>query len=389
MKESAFSRFTMGIGPLLVCGFGVPVSNSMIFPALSDLQDKYGFSDAGLGYIAASGFLASLVVQLTIAPLADRGEPKKMVLTGVVLACLGSVMFAFGTSLPFFVFARAIAGSSLGMSGPAIRAIAANIDKSRAGERMARLRGVEIAGFTGGPLIGALLIGPFGLRGAFLIFAGIGVCVFFAVLSRDLPRLPTSAESSKLSIELLRYRPVRAAVLASATLFLPVGIYDALWDRYITDRGGNNFMVGLTFLLFTVPFIILGASGGRLVDRRGPEKMIIIGIALMVPLVWVYGVLSSAWLLVAFAVVEGTISSISSPASQSLMAKVAPHGRASAAQGLQSSGDLIAAVGMSFIAPWMYGAKGPAFTFAFAAVLMVIMGVAVALMLRTTATPQD
>jgi MFS family permease len=389
VKESALSRFTMGIGPLLVCGFGVPVSNSMIFPALSDLQDKYRFSDAGLGYIAAAGFLASLIVQLTIAPLADRGEPKKMVLTGVILACLGSVLFAFGTSLPFFVFARAVSGSSLGMSGPAVRAIAANIDKSRAGERMARLRGVEIAGFTGGPLIGALLIGPFGLRGAFLIFAGIGVCVFFAVLSRDLPRLPTTADSRKLSIELLRHRPVRAAVLASATLFLPVGIYDALWDRYITDRGGNNFMVGLTFLLFTVPFIILGASGGRLVDRRGPEKMIIIGIALMVPLVWVYGVLPSAGLLVGFALVEGMISSISSPASQSLMAKVAPHGRASAAQGLQASGDLVAAVGMSFIAPWMYGAKGPAFTFAFAAVLMVIMGVAVALMLRTTATPQD
>ena len=389
MKESALSRFTMGIGPLLVCGFGVPVSNSMIFPALSDLQDKYRFSDAGLGYIAAAGFLASLIVQLTIAPLADRGEPKKMVLTGVVLACLGSVLFAFGTSLPFFVFARAVSGSSLGMSGPAVRAIAANIDKSRAGERMARLRGVEIAGFTGGPLIGALLIGPFGLRGAFLIFAGIGVCVFFAVLSRDLPRLPTTADSRKLSIELLRHRPVRAAVLASATLFLPVGIYDALWDRYITDRGGNNFMVGLTFLLLTIPFIVFGAAGGRIVDRRGPERMILVGIALMVPLVWVYGVLPSAGLLVGFALVEGMISSISSPASQSLMAKVAPHGRASAAQGLQASGDLVAAVGMSFIAPWMYGARGPAFTFAFAAVLMVIMGVAVALMLRTTATPQD
>ena len=59
-------KFTMGIGPLLVCGFGVPVSNSMIFPALSDLQDKYRFSDAGLGYIAAAGFVASLIVQLTI-----------------------------------------------------------------------------------------------------------------------------------------------------------------------------------------------------------------------------------------------------------------------------------------------------------------------------------
>ncbi|MFM8794552.1 MAG: MFS transporter, partial [Acidimicrobiales bacterium] len=167
-------KFTMGIGPLLVCGFGVPVSNSMIFPALSDLQDEYGFSDAGLGYIAASGFLASLIVQLTVAPLADRRNPKVMVLAGVVFAVVGSVLFAFGGSLPVFVVARAIAGSSLGMSGPAVRALAANIDRSRAAERMARLRGVEIAGFTGGPLIGALLIGPFGIRGAFLVFAGIG-----------------------------------------------------------------------------------------------------------------------------------------------------------------------------------------------------------------------
>ena len=375
-------KFTMGIGPLLVCGFGVPVSNSMIFPALSDLQDKYGFSDAGLGYIAASGFLASLVVQLTLAPLADRRNPKVMVLAGVVFAVAGSVLFAFGGSLAVFVIARAIAGSSLGLSGPAVRALAANIDRSRAAERMARLRGVEIAGFTGGPLIGALLIGPFGIRGAFLVFAGIGALVFLAILPRELPKLPTTAESGRLSFGLLRLRPVRAAVLASATLFLPVGIYDALWDRYITDRGGNNFQVGLTFLLFTLPFIIFGAKGGRLVDRRGPERMILVGIAMMVPLVFVYGLLPTPELLVAFAVVEGLISAISTPSAQSLMAKVAPVGRASAAQGLQASGDLVGAILMSFAAPWMYGAHGPGFTFGVAAALMAVMGIVVAAMLR-------
>ncbi|MFM7262255.1 MAG: MFS transporter [Acidimicrobiales bacterium] len=375
-------KFTMGIGPLLVCGFGVPMTNSMIFPALSDLQDKYGFSDAGLGYIAASGFLASLIVQLTLAPLADRRNPKMLVLTGVVFAIAGSVLFAFGGSLPVFVIARAVAGSAFGMSGPAVRALAANIDRSRAAERMARLRGVEIAGFTGGPLIGALLIGPFGIRGAFLVFAGVGVLVFLAVLTRELPALPTTAESGRPSLELLRLRPVRAAVLASATLFLPVGIYDALWDRYITDRGGNNFQVGLTFLLFTVPFIVFGAKGGRLVDRRGPERMILVGIGLMVPLVLVYGLLPTAELLVAFAVVEGLISAISTPSAQSLMARVAPLGRASAAQGLQASGDLVGAILMSFAAPWMYGAHGPAFTFGVAAALMAVMGIVVAAMLR-------
>lgn len=382
VRERGFARFTMGIGPLLVCGFGVPVSNSMIFPALSDLQDKYGFSDAGLGYIAAAGFLASLIVQLTIAPMADRGEPKRFVLTGVVLACAGSVLFAFGSSLAVFVVARAIAGSSMGMAGPAIRALAANMDKSRAGERMARLRGVEIAGFTGGPLIGALLIEPFGLRNAFLIFAGVAVVVFFVVLGRDLPRLPTSGDSRKPSLELLRLRPVRAAVLASATLFLPVGIYDALWDRYVTDRGGSNFMVGLTFLLFTIPFLVFGARGGRLADRRGPSNMVLVGIALMVPLVFVYGLLPTAELLVAFAVVEGLIGAIATPAAQSLMARVAPVGRASAAQGLQASGDLVGVIAMSFIAPWLYGAHGPGVAFGFTAVLMACMGTVVAFMLR-------
>ena len=389
MAQGALARFGMGIGPLLVCGFGVPVSNSMIFPALSDLQDRYGFSDAGLGYIAASGFLASLIVQLTVAPLADRKSPKVMVLSGLVLAATGSVMFAFGGSLAAFVVARAVAGASLGTSGPALRALAANIDRSRAAERMARLRGVEIAGFTGGPLIGALLITPFGLRGAFLIFAGIAATMLLVVSRQDLPRLPSTSESRRPSFELLRIRRVRAAVLASTTLFLPVGIYDALWDRYVTDMGGNNLQVGLTFLLFTVPFIVFGATGGRLVDRRGAERMVIVGIALMVPLVWVYGLLPTSELLVAFAIVEGLISSISTPSAQSLMAKVAPHGRASAAQGLQASGDLVGATIMSFVAPWMYGEHGPATTFGFAALLMAAMGTAVALMLRTTAEPQD
>jgi MFS family permease len=388
-EARGLSKFTMGIGVLLLCAFGITVSNSMVFSALSDLQDKYGFSNAGLGYISAAGFMASFAVQLLVAPYADRGEPKRLVLAGLIIAALGSVLFAFGNTLWLFVIARSLTGASLGCSGPAIRAIAANIDKTRAAERLGRLRGIELAGFTGGPLIGALLIGPFGIRGAFLIFGGVAVVSFFVVLPRKLPSLPTTADSKKSSFGLLRIRPVRAAALASLTLFLPVGIYDSLWDRYITDRGGNNFMVGLTFLLYTIPFIMLGASGGRLADRRGPARMVVIGIMFTAPLVFVYGILTSAWLLVAFAVVEGVIGALSIPAAQSLMAQVAPVGRASAAQGLMGSGDLLAASLMALIAPVLYGRYGPEVTFGFAAVLMLICGTAVALMVRPTADSRD
>lgn len=384
-NERGFAKFTMGIGPLLICGFSVPMSVSMIFPALSDLQDKYNFSDAGLGFIAAAGFMASLLVSLFVAPYADRGQPKKLVLAALVLASLGSILFAFGNTLWMFVVARAISGAALGTSGPAVKAIAANIDKARAAERLGRLRGVELAGFTGGPLIGATLIAPFGLRGAFLIFGVFALVAFMVVLPKELPSLPSTEESKRLSIELLKFRPIRAAALASLTLFIPVGIYDALWDRYITDRGGNNFMVGMTFLLYTIPFILLGAKGGRIADKTGAAKMTVIGIFMTAPLVMLYGFLPSALLLVSFSLVEGVVGSLSIPATQSLMAQVAPHGRASAAQGLNGTGDLIAGSIMSLIAPIIYGSHGPEATFTFAAVLMVICGTAVALMLRTTA----
>jgi MFS family permease len=382
------AKFTMGIGPLLFCAFAVTVSNSMIFSALSDLQDEFGFSDAGLGFIAAAGFMTSFVVQLFVAPYADRGKPKRFVLAALILAGLGSILFAYGTTLWTLVIARAITGASLGASGPTIRAIAANIDKNRSAERLGRLRGIELAGFTGGPLIGALLIEPFGLKGAFLIFGAVALAAFILVLPRQLPNLPPNLDAKMLSFGLLRIRPLRAAVLASLTLFIPVGVYDSLWDRYITDRGGTNFMVGLTFLLYTIPFILLGAAGGRLADTRGAARMTVIGIFLTVPLVFIYGLLQSAWLLVAFAVVEGVVGALSIPAAQSLIAQTAPKGRATAAQGLAGSGDLLAATIVSLIAPALYGSSedyGAVIVFGFVAVLMTICGTAVALMLRTTA----
>ncbi len=361
-----------GVGILLLCSFGFAVSNSGIFAALSDLQDKFGFSDAGLGYISAAGFFTQVVVALLIAPFADRGHPKRLVLIGLVISAVGSTMYVFGNSLGMFILARALSGASGGCASPALRALIANIDKTRAAERLGMLRGVELAGFTGGPLIGALLIAPFGPNRAFLFFAAFAVVAFFVVLPRHLPALPTTAESKRLSIELLRLRPIRAAALASLILFLPIGVYDSLWDRYVTDRGGNNFTVGISFLLYTIPFVALGARGGRLSDKHGSRRIMIIGIALACPIVATYGLLTNAWLIVAFSIVEGIVGAMAIPAAQSMMTRAAPEGRASAAQGLSGAGDLLGGTVVALFAPAMYGSLGPAATFSIVAGVMFL-----------------
>ena len=65
-------RQPAGWYPLLLGTATVGISNSVVFTLLSDLQDRYHFSDAGLGLIAGTGFLFSLLGVLFIAPFADQ-----------------------------------------------------------------------------------------------------------------------------------------------------------------------------------------------------------------------------------------------------------------------------------------------------------------------------
>ena len=65
------------------------VSNSIIFAALGDLQDTYGFADFGLGLIAGIGFLMGLLTQVFVAPLADTHKPKTLMVTGLAFAAAG------------------------------------------------------------------------------------------------------------------------------------------------------------------------------------------------------------------------------------------------------------------------------------------------------------
>lgn len=78
MNQTAASTPVVRWYPLLVAAVSVGIANSVIFALLSNLQDKYGFSDTGLGLIAGSGFFVGLIGQALLAPLVDRGHAKTL-----------------------------------------------------------------------------------------------------------------------------------------------------------------------------------------------------------------------------------------------------------------------------------------------------------------------
>ena len=348
---------------LLFCTFSTAAANSVVFASMSELQEKYGYADSALGLIAGTGFAIGLLIQLFAAPLADRGHGRKLIQIGLALAGIGSVVFVFGDSLMWFIIGRGIVGASLGCTFPAVRALAANLDPDRSAERLGAVAGTEIGGFVTGPLVGSLIIDPFGLDATFLVFGAMAVFALVVIMPRKFPELIKTPESENSSFDLLRIPEIRVALLITLAVTFPTGMFDALWDRFLDDLGGNNAMTGLTFAVYGLPFILLSSRAGKLIDKRSPVAValwLVIPVSLMT---MSYGFFKSPWLILGLGLIEGIVQSAVAPAGMSAIAKAAPVGRASAAQGLSGSVNVFGQMLAAFIAPSIYGEFGALTTF--------------------------
>lgn len=360
---------------LLSAAFTLAASNSVVFALMGNLQDEYGFADWGLGFIAAAGFLTSFLMQVLVAPFADQGHTRRLLIGGTVLAVVGNAVFASGSSLPMFVLGRALAGAANGVFMPPAYATVASLDDEGKSERLGAMRGIDLAGFVTGPVIGGLLVGPLGLRWPFIIFASLAFVAMAIVSTQPIPALPRAAERQRLPFQLLRHRSVLVPVMFLVALALPVGIYDSLWDRFLTDIGASDAVVGLSLAVYAVPFVALSRFGGRLADRRGRLTICFTGLLVVAPLTALYGWFTVPLLPIAVGVIESCAQAAASPAASGMLAAGAPVGRASAAQGLAGACNQLVAAVVALVATWGYGQTSPRVLFTTAGVLLLVLGV--------------
>lgn len=367
---------------LLGAAFTLSASNSVVFALMGNLQDEFGFGDAGLGFIAAAGFLASFLVQVTIAPFADRGYARHLLIVGTILAIIGNAVFAAGSSLVVFIIARAFAGSAAGCFLPPARALMASLDREGVSERLGALGGIELAGFVTGPVIGGILVGPLGLRWPFIVFSVSAMVALIIVSTQRLPRLVRSTSPQRFSFGLLRHRSVLVPTLFLISLALPVGLYDSLWDRFLTDLGASDAVVGLSLAAYAVPFVLLSRFGGRLADRRGQIPVAFTAVIFVAPLTALYGWFTLPLIPILFGVVESCAQAGGAPAAQGLLARGAPPGHASAAQGVAGACNQLVAATVAIIATWGYGQVSAPTLFTIAGVCVLVLGTVARILAR-------
>ncbi len=343
-----------------------------IYTLLADLRDRYGFTEAQLGYIVAAGFLAGFVTQLSLARLADRGYAPMLVRGGILLAMGAMIGSALATEFWAFLVARLLLGLGSGAVGPAMRRIVITREPDAVGANLGRLAAFDVAGFMLGPLVAAVVAQAFGIRAPFLFLAVVFVGVLVVASRLDL-NAGVASEHSGRALRTLLVRPaIQATLAASVAFYLTVGMFEAIWAVLLRDHGAETWLIGLTLSLFTLPMIFLAPIGGRAAQSRGPLRVVGISLSVAAVCTFSYGVLPSLWMLLGVSLIHAVADSFTMPSNQVAAALGSPPEHLSAAQGLLGATGLAAAGLTGLAAGFVYEEVGRFAVCTGTAVLMVI-----------------
>ncbi len=349
-------------------------SYGVMFTMLDDYRNEYGIAESSLGFVVAVGFFASFISQVLIAPLADRGRARQLLVLGFVLTVLGCIGMGFGSTLSVLLISRVIMGIGAGMALPALRRIVIVSDPENLGTNLGRLLSVDVAGFAIGPMISAFTVGTFGIASPFLIIAG--AVSIIAVLLGRLPVPETDLESQpteRFAFDLLKIPPVTGAILIGVALFLMIGTFDSLWAVMMDDLEAPTWMANAGVSLFVLPMIVLGPYGGRLAQRLGPYRVGSVGMILGAVLLSMYGLLPEpSWMIGVF--LMHTINDGLSVTSAGMAVSIsAPPERQAGAQGLLGGLQTLTGGVAASLAGWTYDHFGRATAFAATSITMIVL----------------
>lgn len=286
---------------LFASGYGV------MFTVLDEFRDQYGISEGALGLIVAMGFLSSFVAQVTIAPLADRGHARLMIVLGMVFNVAGLLGMAYGTSVMVLLLARFVMGTGVGLAYPAARRIVILADPEHLGQNLGRMLAADVTGFAVGPAISAVLVGPFGIAAPFLLIAVLTVAIYPLIARTRVAETDVDAETPpRFAFDLLRIRPYLAALAMGAAVFMMIGTFDALWALVLDDLHASDLIANLGITLFAVPMVLFASIGGRWAQRVGPFRLGTYGLLVGAAAMFAYWHAPSGGIMLAISLVHAT-----------------------------------------------------------------------------------
>ncbi len=358
---------------LAASGLGA-MSYGTMFTVVDDFRDSYGIPESRLGLILGIGFVAGFLAQVFLAPLADKGHAKKMILAGVAVQLVGNIAMGFGDTFWVLFLARFVMGIGGGMLSPAARRVIIVSDPRNMGTNLGLFVSFDVGGFALGPVVSALTVDALGLAAPFVIVTAVMAVVGARLLRSDITEATTDdIPSQRLAFDLLRLAPYAGAVVIGLSLYLMIGTFDTLWSVMMADIDAATWIANLGITVFALPMLFLGPIGGQLTQRVGPFRAAITGLSLASLCMMGYGTIGSPHVMLSVGVAHGIIDGLTITAGAAAIAMVVPRERLAAAQGLYGGMQTITGGIASVAAGWSYGAFGRTGSFVGTAVGMLML----------------
>jgi multidrug resistance protein len=255
------------------------VAYSIAVPVLPDYVRRFGASPAMIGFLFGSFGITLLAVSIPMGAASDRiGRKGPMVLATVLLA-LSTTAFAFADSLAMLFAARLLQGVADGVTWVVGFALIADLyGPDQRGSMMGVVMSATSLGVIVGPSLGGWLYELGGIQLPFLVVASVAALTAVAFL---LIRIPDrkAADGVPLS-RILNDRAILmcaiVAVAGSATYAMLEPVLPlVLESRFVLGPA----RIGLMFGAAAVASAILHPLYGRLSDRWGGRRLMLLGLA--------------------------------------------------------------------------------------------------------------
>ena len=360
--------------PLLIAEATIWVGFGALLPILPIYFTEHGLSLPMLGVVVAAWSVARLVGEPLFGRIADNASRRTMMVIGLFGAAVFAVAPLFVAGPVAFVATRLLAGLSASIYDPAARGYLVDANPpERQGETFGLYGAAQMGGLILGPAIGGLAAAA--THNPTIPFWVAGICVFVSGVLvwarvRDVPRTDRDAALAAAAAEgvtsgtqpaVATTRPGRllnrvliAAIVINVGSFFASGAYEVVWSLYLGSLGAGLELIGLSFVTFALPILILSPVMGRFIDHEGGFLALVLGIAVVAVCGGLYAAIPNMWWVIGLGLVEGAAFAVVSPALFLLVARSSPIGRSSTAQGLFGAagtvGTIVASLSAGFMA---------------------------------------
>jgi DHA1 family multidrug resistance protein-like MFS transporter len=324
---------------------------SLVFPFMPLYVSEIGIATQGsVEFWSGLAFSSQAFTMMLSAPVwgafADRYGRKMMLVRATLGGAVLLVLMGLVQNAEQLVILRTIQGFVTGTVPAANALAAATTPRERLGESLGLMNTSRAVGVAVGPVIGGILGDAFGFRESFWITAALlalaGLCALVWVTEEFVPRHSVAKVGFFDAYKELLKLPAMRGLYGlnflrslAQTMILPM---IALFVVEILGMtGGAASITGLIIGLASLTAATSGVWLGRLGDRIGHSRVLIVSALVAALLYAPQPFVTSAWQLVVLQALQGFAAGGLIPSLASLMNLWAPAGNQGAIYGLDTS----------------------------------------------------